>query len=65
MARPKKIQQETSDDMIHGRVGRPKRGRRPSAQMVDGDDLPPEEIDEEVESESLDADKLAAEVEQS
>ncbi len=65
MARPKKIQQETSDDMIQGRVGRPKRGRRPSAKVVDGDDLPPEEIDDEVESESLDADKLAAEVEQS
>ena len=63
MARPKKIRVETSDEMDEELVSRPRRGRRPAAQMMDGDDLPPDEIEEEAES--LDADKLAAEVEQS
>ena len=65
MARPKKIQRETTDEMDEELSSRPKRGRRAASSMVDGDDLPPDEIDDEEESQSLDADKLAAEVEQS
>lgn len=61
MGRPRKIKK--SDEFDESLSEKPKRGRRASTAMeLDGDDLPPEEI--ERDAEALDADKLAAEVEQ-